>query len=313
MPILVGSRGSELARTQVRQYLELLAPLCPGVEFKRRVITEAGDRDRVSLLADVAGRSAGGAFSSRLEAALAAGEIDVAVHSLKDLPTSMPDGLVLLAPPGREAVEDALCGSTLAELPHGARVGTGAPRRAALLRAVRPDLELVPIRGNVPGRLAALKGRNRVHAVVLAVAGLRRLGLEEHITEVLPLDRFPASPGQGALGIQIRSDQQELRTLLERAADHTVHAAVRAERSMLAELHGGCSVPVGAYVTHEPEDRLRLTGQVVSLDGTVRLTAASTGRADEPEKLGAAVALGLLDQGARTILAEIRPAAVGAR
>ncbi|MFE5859655.1 hydroxymethylbilane synthase [Streptomyces virginiae] len=311
MPILVGSRGSGLARTQVRQYLELLAPLCPGVEFKRRVITEAGDR--VSLPAEVAGRSAGSAFSSCLEAALAAGEIAVAVHSLKDLPTSMPDGLVLQAPPGREAVEDALCGSTLAQLPHGARVGTGAPRRAALLRAARPDLELVPIRGNVPGRLPALKGRNRVHAVVLAVAGLRRLGLEDHITEVLPLDRFPASPGQGALGIQIRSDQQELRTLLERVGDHTVHAAVRAELSMLAELHGGCSVPVGGYVTQEPGGRLLLTGQVVSLDGAVRLTAASTGCADDPETLGAAVAQELLDQGARDILAEIRPAAAGAR
>lgn len=298
---LVGSRASNLARTQVREYLRPLRERFPAVTFTHRVILEGGDNDRESPVSAVSAVSGGSAFSSAQEAALARGEVDVVVHSLKDLPTANPPGLMLLPPPGREDPADALCGSTLAGLPKGARVGTGAPRRTAQLLAVRPDLRLVPIRGNVPPRLRKIETLG-LDAVVLAVAGLRRLHLEDAIGEILPLELFPPSPGQGALGIQVREDDAAVREILSTAGDPAVDAQVRAERAFLAELHGGCSVPVGAYAETLPAGRLRLTGQVTSLDGTRRVAGNRTGPAAEPEELGRSLAAELIDQGARTIL-----------
>ncbi|WP_240649186.1 hydroxymethylbilane synthase [Streptomyces sp. Z26] len=251
--------------------------------------------------------SGGSAFSSEQEAALSRGDVDVVVHSLKDLPTDTPGGLTLLPPPGREDVRDALCGSTLAGPRKGARVGTGAPRRVAQLLAVRPDLDIVPIRGNVPPRLRKIETEG-LDAVVLAASGLRRLGLDDAIDELLPLDRFPPSPGQGALGIQVRTDASSapLRDILSTVGDLAVDAETRAERALLAELHGGCSVPVGAYGRTLPDGRLTLFGQVSSLDGTEQFSGTLTGPAVEPEKLGAALAASLVDQGALTILDAVR-------
>jgi hydroxymethylbilane synthase len=300
---LVGSRASNLARTQVRQYLAPLRERFPEARFTHRVIVEGGDRDRRSGLADVSAGSGGSAFSSAQEAALSRGEVDVVVHSLKDLPTAAPEGLTLLAPPGREDVRDALCGATLAGLRKGARVGTAAARRAAQLRAVRPDVEIVPIRGNVPPRLRKIESEG-LDAVVLAAAGLRRLGLDDAIGELLPLDLFPPSPGQGALGIQVRTDEASapLRALLATAADPAAEAAVRAERALLADLHGGCSVPVGAHARLLPDGDLTLFAQVSSLDGTTQLTTTRTGPASSPEDLGRAAAADLLSQGAQAVL-----------
>jgi len=305
---LVGSRASVLARTQVRDYLAPLRERFPEHSFTHRAILEGGDRDRTSALASVSAVSGGSAFSTEQEAALVRGDVDVVVHSLKDLPTSNPEGLLLLAPPAREDVRDALCGSTLAGLRKGARVGTGAPRRIAQLLAVRPDLEVVPIRGNVPPRLQKIKTMN-LDAVVLAVAGLARLGLQDEIGEALPLDLFPPSPGQGALGIQVRAANQAIREVLGSVGDESVDRQVRAERALLAELHGGCSVPVGAYATTLPNGELELFAQVTSLDGRRRVSGRRTHQADEPEKLGAALAYELLDQGADSILAATRGAA----
>ncbi|MEU6237508.1 hydroxymethylbilane synthase [Kitasatospora sp. NPDC047058] len=305
---LVGSRASALARAQVREYLAPLREQFPDVRFTHRPILEGGDRDRRSLLSSVSAVSGGSAFSTEQEAALVRGDVDVVVHSLKDLPTANPEGLVLLPPPGREEVHDALCGSTLAGLPKGARVGTGAARRVAQLRAVRPDVECVPIRGNVPTRLAKLRTM-KLDAVVLAVAGLRRLGRDDEITEALPLDLFPPSPGQGALGIQVRQDNKAIRDVLSTVGDAAVDAEVRAERALLAELHGGCSVPVGAYAEMRPDGYLTLYAQVTSLDGRRRVSGELLGHGSEPEKLGAALAEELIDQGARSILDAIRPAA----
>ncbi|WP_327289806.1 hydroxymethylbilane synthase [Streptomyces sp. NBC_01198] len=304
---LVGSRASNLAKAQVREYLSPLRERFPNTRFTHRVILEGGDRDRRSVVSKVSAVSGGSAFSSEQEAALARGDVDVVVHSLKDLPTSNPSGLTLLPPPGREDVRDALCGSTLAGLRKGARVGTGAPRRAAQLLAVRPDLDLVPIRGNVPPRLKKIESEG-LDAVVLAAAGLYRLGLHEAIGELLPLDRFPPSPGQGALGIQVRTDESSaaLREILSTVADADVDAAIRAERALLAELHGGCSVPVGAYGEVLPDGDLRLSGQVSSLDGTAQISGTLTGPSAEPEKLGAALAATLIAQGAHSILDAVR-------
>lgn len=304
-PITIGSRGSALAKAQVRGYIRLVTGRFPAAEFVQRVITEDGDRDRVSPLQRVSERSGGSAFSSAQEAALARGDVDLIVHSLKDVPTSPTPGLPLLPPPAREELRDALCGSTLGGLPPGARVGTGSARRAAQLLAVRPDLEIVPIRGNVPPRLRKLRTM-ALDAVVLAAAGLLRLGLEDEITELLPLEVFPPSPGQGALGIKIRDDAVELRRLLAAVGDKAVDRQVRAERAMLGQLHGGCSVPVGAYAEMIGGGQLTLFGQVTSLDGTRQLACRRTGPEDAPEELGRALAADLCETGADVLLRDVR-------
>lgn len=304
-PITIGSRGSALAKAQVRGYIGLVKDRFPAAEFVQRVITEDGDRDRVSPLQRVSERSGGSAFSSAQEAALARGDVDLIVHSLKDVPTSPAPGLPLLPPPAREEIRDALCGSTLGRLPSGARVGTGSARRAAQLLAVRPDLEIVAIRGNVPPRLRKLRTM-ALDAVVLAAAGLLRLGLEDEITELLPLEAFPPSPGQGALGIQIRDDAVDLRRMLAAVGDEAVDRQVRAERAMLGELHGGCSVPVGAYAEMIGGGQLTLFGQVTSLDGKRQLACRRTGPEDAPEELGRALASELRDAGAEVILRGVR-------
>lgn len=304
--IRVGSRASKLARTQVAEWLAPIAERLPDVTFKREIVLEGGDQDRVTpTIAEVARTAGGSAFSTNQEAALVNGQVDVIVHSLKDLPTSVHKDTRLLTTPGpREDVRDVLCGSTLAGLRKGARIGTGAPRRVAQLLAMRPDLDVVPIRGNVPGRLArATKGG--LDAVVLAAAGLNRLGLMPEAHEHLDATLFPPSPGQGALGIQVRVGTPAA-TLLAGVGDPLTDACVRAERSLLAELHGGCSVPVGAWGRIGRDGVLRLSAAVTSLDGALHITAAGEGPADAPEKLGASVASDLLAQGAVDILAAIR-------
>jgi hydroxymethylbilane synthase len=300
--VVVGSRGSRLAVAMVAEFLAGLGGDCPVVRFRTRVIMTDGDRDRKSPVSELSGAAQGGAFSSQLEQELVDHRIDIAVHSLKDLPTTTPDVLALATTPARGAPADALCGSTLAGLRPGARVGTGSPRRIAQLKALRPDLDVVPIRGNVPGRLAKLRTAG-LDAVMLAAAGLQRLGLEDSITELLSLDDFPPSPGQGAMGIQVRAADSELLAMLSSYGDPVTHAAVTAERALLAQLHGGCSVPVGAYATASAAG-LTLTGQVTSLDGTAQVTDSASGA--DPEQLGFDLAQAMLARGAGDILAGIR-------
>ncbi|MFF0714972.1 hydroxymethylbilane synthase [Streptomyces bauhiniae] len=304
--VRIGSRASRLARTQVAEWLAPIAGRFPGVTFKREVILEGGDQDRVTpTLAEVARTAGGSAFSTNQEAALVTGRVDVVVHSLKDLPTSVHEDTLLLTTPGpRGDVRDVLCGSTLAGLRKGATVGTGAPRRVAQLLALRPDLDVVPIRGNVPGRLARTT-KGGLDAVVLAAAGLNRLGLLPEVHEVLDPAVFPPSPGQGALGIQVRTASPAA-ALLAPTGDPGTDACVRAERALLAELHGGCSVPVGAWARIAPDGLLHLSATVTSLNGTHQVTATGQAPPDSPEKLGACVAADLLAQGAADILTTIR-------
>jgi hydroxymethylbilane synthase len=304
--VVIGARGSKLAQLMVTEYVDGLGS-CPVVRFRTRVVTTDGDRDRTSRLSELGG-AAGGAFTSALEAELRSRRIDVALHSLKDLPTAMPDGLALAVGPPRAEPREAMCGASLGGLRYGARVGTGSARRIAQLKAVRPDLEVVPLRGNVPTRLAKLKTAG-LDAVMLAAAGLERLGLGDRIAELLPLELFPPSPGQGAMGIQVRAEDTELLTMLSAYGDPVADAAVRAERSLLGALHGGCSVPVGAWAQAAPGGGLTLTAQVTSLDGRRQVSGSASGTADSPEQLGAALAAALLDRGAGRILDEIRPAA----
>jgi hydroxymethylbilane synthase len=301
--VVVGARGSRLAQVMVRELIDHLGS-CPVVAFKARSVMTDGDKDRKTPLQNLGGAE-GGVFTTRLEEELLAGGVDIAVHSLKDLPTSPPNGLVLAVTPPRADPLDALCGSTLAGLRPGARVGTGSARRIAQLKALRPDVEIVPIRGNVPPRLARLK--SGLDAVILAASGLRRLGLDDAITELLDPSVFPPSPGQGALAVQVRAGDSELLEMLNAFGDPDADAAVRAERALLGELHGGCSVPVGAYAVRR-DGVLTLNARVTSLDGRQQVTGTLAGT--DPEATGAALAATLRERGADSILDQIRvPAA----
>ncbi|MGC5627645.1 hydroxymethylbilane synthase [Georgenia sp. Z1344] len=286
----LGTRGSDLARTQSRQVADALTAAGAG-ELDLVVVRTEGDVSTAPL-SSLGGT---GVFAGALRAALLDGEVDVVVHSLKDLPTAPHPGLTIAAVPPREDPRDALCardGHTLATLPPGARVGTGSPRRAALLLITRPDLTIVDIRGNVPTRLA--RTENDLDAVVLALSGLRRLGLEDRATDILGPPTFLPAPGQGALAVETRDDvDSELPGLA--AALRAVHhapsaAAVVAERTLLGRLEAGCAAPVGALATLDG-DRLALDALVSRPDGALHLRR-SGGRSLDPADTELAAGLG---------------------
>ncbi len=244
----VGTRGSRLARAQTELSLVALRRAWPDVSWEIVVITPAGDRDKTTPLTVLGGQ---GVFSKELHEALLDGRVDLAVHSVKDLPSELPEGVALAAIVTRSDPRDALVsrgGSRLAELPPGARVGTSSRRRQALLGAVRPDLVVTDIRGNVDTRLRKLD-QGDFDAVVLAATGLHRLGWEDRVTEYLSPDTFVPAPGQGALGITCRADDEELRELLGQVHDPIAGLAVEVERAFLRAIGGGCQTPIGAYAT----------------------------------------------------------------
>ncbi|WP_159945318.1 MULTISPECIES: hydroxymethylbilane synthase [unclassified Nocardiopsis] len=305
--VRVGSRGSRLAKAMVTELLDQLRTAHPDVVWIQQTIMTTGDLDRTTSLAELSASRAG-VFASQVEAALLTGEIDVAVHSLKDLPTRPTPGTALAAVPARHDVRDALCGATLHTLPEGARVGTSAPRRIGQLRHARPDVRPTPIRGNVPPRLRHMRAKGW-GGLLLAAAGLRRLGLSDQITQVLNPWDWPPSPAQGALGVQIRTGagDQWLQDLLAVVHDAATDAAVRAERALLAALDGGCYVPIGALAVVEGPT-LRLLGQVTAVDGYQRVRAEKTGSPQDPEALGVQVAEMLRERGADALLEELRVA-----
>lgn len=262
--IRLGTRGSDLARWQTNYIKNRLERAWSDRRFEIEVYTTRGDTILDQPLPAIGGK---GLFTAELEAALREGRIDLAVHSLKDLPTESPDGLIVGAIPERADVRDALVsrdGHTLATLPQGAIMGTSSRRRAAQLLSHRPDLVLRDIRGNVPTRVRkALAGD--YDGVVLACAGLERLDMLNVVSEALPLDVMLPAPGQGALGVQCRNDSGSLALL--QPIDHAVtRLAVTAERSFLAELGGGCAVPIAAFARIDA-GQLRLCGRVSALDG----------------------------------------------
>lgn len=279
-PLRVGTRGSELAMAQCGALAKRFAR-----EVELVPITTKGDTDRSSLQ-QIGGT---GVFVSALRDALLDGTVDVAVHSLKDLPTGEAEGIELAAIAKREDPRDALCardGLKFRDLPESAKVGTGSPRRAAQLRFARPDLEIVDIRGNVPTRIARALGDAEtgegadLDAVVLALAGLKRLGLDGKATDTLQLIDFPTAPGQGALAVEIRAGDAAARKAVVKADHAATRAAVEAERHVLAGLEAGCAAPLGAHA-EVADGMLFLTASAYATDGSKRLTASHAYTLDE--------------------------------
>jgi len=293
MPV-IASRGSQLALWQARWVASQLA--AAGVECRIEIIKTTGDKITGVPLAQVGTK---GLFTKEIEEALLDGSADLAVHSLKDLPTELPGGLVLAAVPRREDARDALVGKRLAELKASARVGTSSLRRAAQLRKLRPDLTVESVRGNLDTRLRKLD-EGRYDAILLAAAGLKRLGWAERIAEPLPVETMCPAVGQGALAIETRQSGEGFD--LARTLDHaSTHAAVKAERGVLRALGGGCQVPIGAHAVVEAQ-RLRITAIVASPDGRELIRGESAGPAAEAERIGAELGEDLLRRGARRIL-----------
>jgi hydroxymethylbilane synthase len=294
----IGTRASALARTQTGLVAQAL-----GVPFEIVHIVTEGDRSSAAV-AEFGGT---GVFVSALRTALLAGDIDVAVHSFKDLPTAPAEGIVVAAVPPREDPRDALVardGLVLGELPPGSRVGTGAPRRVAQLRALGLGLEIVPLRGNVDTRVGKVRS-GELDAVVVAYAGLRRLGRGDEVTEILdPIQVLPA-PAQGALALECRADDTAALDVLAALDSADARAAVAAERALLAELEAGCSAPVGALAEiaegeHGPEVFLR--GSVTAMDGSDAVRLSATGPTTDAEAIGRRLAAELLADGADTMM-----------
>lgn len=298
MHLKIGTRRSPLAMAQTNYVMGLITAKHPQVTFSLQPIATIADKDRVSEFHQF---GMIGVFSTEHEEQLVSGEADIVVHSLKDLPTTLREGLVLAAVPGREDPRDVLCGAALEALAPGARVGTGSLRRRAQILNLRPDVEVVPIRGNVGPRLARIEGQDGLDAVILARAGLQRLGLARPESELLDPEIFPYAVGQGALGIEARAADTEILAILKDIEHPATRAEVDAERAMLHALGAGCSLPVGACARWW-EGRLVLHGQVTSIDGTQRLNAKRDERPERAAELGLAVAEALKAEGAGAIL-----------
>jgi hydroxymethylbilane synthase len=310
----IGSRGSQLALWQANHISALLRER--GHEVEIEIIHTTGDKITDVALAKVGTK---GMFTKEIEEALAAGRVDLAVHSLKDLPTELPQGFEIAAITKREDPRDAFCSrkfSKIEDLPQGARVGTSSLRRQAQLKAVRPDLEIHPLRGNVDTRLRKLE-QGEYDAIILASAGLRRLGKTELIKEIIPAEIMCPAAGQGALGIEIREGDEKIRELLTFLDDPAARAATTCERALLGSLGGGCQVPIGAFASfpllansarsgaphsapHEEKIQLHLESIVADPDGSKVLRDSRDG--DDPEKLGNEAGAALLAGGGDQIL-----------
>ena len=295
--LTIGSRGSQLALWQARWVQTQLEAM--GETTRLVLIKTTGDKITDVPLAKVGTK---GLFTKEIEEALLDGRIDVAVHSLKDMPTDLPAGLTLAAIPEREDPRDAMVGTRLADLREGARIGTSSLRRTAQLLALRPDLRIEPIRGNLDTRVK--KVEQGFDAVVLAAAGLRRLGWNDKITEVLPAAVMCPAVGQGALAIDTRDDGGAGQAACRRMDHAATRMAVTAERAVLAALGGGCQVPIGAHAVIDGET-LRLTGVVIAPDGGTMIRREAGGPATEAGSIGARLGDELLAAGGRDILTAV--------
>jgi len=296
--LTLGTRRSLMAMTQSGLIADALTGRT-GHEIELVGVTTKGDVSD----ANVAQMGGTGVFVSALRDKLLSGEVDFAVHSLKDLPTLPAEGIALAAIPPRDDPRDALCGpAKLADLPHGARIGTGSLRRMAQLRGLRHDLDVVPIRGNADTRLRKMT-TGEFDAVVLALAGLVRIDRMETISEVFDPGQMLPAPGQGALALECRADRPELIEILATLDDPATRAAVTAERALLSELEAGCSAPVGAYAALE-EQTLHLIGVVAGYDGERQVRLSESGHPDTAERLGRELATRMIAEGADQLMGE---------
>lgn len=301
--LILGTRGSELALKQTDKIKQIIREHLPRLEMETRIIKTTGDKMREVSLSRIGSK---GLFVKEIEEALLAGEIDVAVHSLKDLPTELPGGLVLGAVSEREDAREAWispAGYTLDSMPRGGRVGTSSLRRSSQLLHYRPDLEMVPLRGNVHTRLRKAED---LDAVVMALAGLKRLGLEDRVTEILEPEICLPAVGQGALGLEIREGDRRVEEIVSRLQHRETGYRVLAERAFLRRLEGGCQVPVGAWARLTPQGSLVLTGMAAGISGSPFYREEITGPPGEAEELGLALAERLLRQGAGETLECVR-------
>jgi hydroxymethylbilane synthase len=275
----LGTRGSALARWQANHVIDLLRQAHPDLMIEMVIVTTKGDKTLDVPLPQLGGK---GVFTEELEAALRNGELDFAVHSLKDLPTTPPQGLTIGATPQRGSVQDIFVSRedfTLKTLPQGATIGTGSPRRAAQLLYHRPDMQMIDIRGNIDTRInKALDVNGTYTAIVVAQAGVERIGRMSVASQILPLEQMLPAPGQGALAVQCRDDAESL-DLLKPINHLETQAAVTAERAFLSGLGGGCALPVAAYA-HVENGKLHLRGRICSIDGRQRVDVSDISSAE---------------------------------
>ncbi|MPY67193.1 hydroxymethylbilane synthase [Deinococcus sp. SDU3-2] len=306
--VTVGTRGSTLALAQTRWVVARLKEEWPETDFRIQTISTQGDRNRGSLEA-LAQKGNRGFWVKEIEEALLGSRIDIAVHSLKDLPTEQPEGLEVSSIPKRVDARDVLIGKEgmkrLADLPEGARVGTSSIRRKAFLRAFRPDLQVIDLRGNIDTRLAAL-GTPDYDAIILAAAGLIRTEMRHRIDEFVEPDLLLPAPGQGALALETRADDDLTIEVAYAIHDHLTDDRVTAEREFLAGLGAGCMAPVGAHATVKG-GLLTLEGWVGAVDGSQVIRATSSGDPAECADLGAELAADMLAQGAAALIDAARP------
>lgn len=304
--LVIGTRGSRLAVWQAEWIQARLHEIVPALTVTLQRIRTSGDKILDVPLAKIGGK---GLFVKEIEEALLQGEIDLAVHSMKDVPTVLPDALEILCVPAREDARDVLIshggrvGLTLDQLPAGARIGTSSLRRQSQLLHHRPDLKIEMLRGNVETRLRKLK-QGDYDAIVLAAAGLRRMGWDGEVTEYLSLEVSLPAIGQGALAIEGRREDEFVRALLSELDDPTTHTAAAAERALLDRLQGGCQVPIAAHATIE-RDHLSLDGLIASPDGTTLIRDAVAGAASDARALGIGLAERLLAAGGDVILRDL--------
>lgn len=306
----IGSRGSDLALWQTRFTKTLLEKHFPGTAFEIRIIKTKGDAVLDTALSKIGDK---GLFTKEIEHALINKEIDLAVHSLKDLPTTQPAGLKIGSVSKRETPNDIFISknySSIEDLPQNARVATGSLRRKSQLLAFRPDLEIVEIRGNVPTRIERYLASD-LDGMILAFAGVHRLGLDAHIAQIIPTEILLPAVGQGVMAVEIRDTDAEIAEILEAINDTQTKVCVTAERAFLRRLEGGCQVPIGANAVLE-NGEIALRGFVGSLDGRQVIRDSISGAKESAENLGITLAEKCLDAGAAQILAKARNAAADA-
>jgi hydroxymethylbilane synthase len=301
--IIIGSRGSKLAAVQAELVLAKLRETAPGLEASITKITTKGDRDDNTPLDNFAQQ---GIFVKELEKALIDGEIDLAVHSLKDLPTEIPAGLSLAAVTTRLDPRDVLVTRTrkLSDLTAGSKIGTGSLRRSIQLLALRNDLEISGIRGNIDTRLRKVS-KGEIDGIIVAAAALIRLGWEDRITEYLPVEHFMPAVGQGTLGIETRAENKEIMSLVSSINHEPTWQCITAERTFLQSLGGGCRAPIAALGTVS-DGVLKLSGMIASADTNQILRATAEGNAQTPEQVGKRLAKKMAEMGALTLIAEAK-------